>query len=157
MTTVDKKIHNTMWRFISVGAVGFVTDGAILYLLKIFIGPIYARFFSFLVAVTVTWLGNRHYTFKSKNESLILEYFHYLLMISLGSGINLAIYFSLVLSFKFIHHEPIIALCISSTIASVANYLSAKHVVFKNKFPQPKVAELKKNEAPGKMALSDQG
>lgn len=57
-------------RFGVVGAVGFVIDGGMLWLLVASdVNPYLARALSFPTAVLVTWLLNRSWTFSDANEA----------------------------------------------------------------------------------------
>ncbi|ANW25343.1 polysaccharide biosynthesis protein GtrA [Vibrio coralliilyticus] len=62
---------NKLWRFALVGGVGFIADASLFALLFYAIGlPILdSRIVAFLSAATVTWFGNRVFTFESRNPS----------------------------------------------------------------------------------------
>lgn len=62
---------NKLWRFALVGGVGFIADASLFALLFYAIGlPILdSRIVAFLFAATITWLGNRVFTFESRNPS----------------------------------------------------------------------------------------
>ena len=81
-------------RFCLVGALGFVTDFALLYLgIKLLgLGTVSGRIVSFLIAASVTWKANRHFTFVQQGQGSVREWGRYLLLTSLGGGINLIVY-----------------------------------------------------------------
>ncbi|NOJ22590.1 GtrA family protein [Vibrio coralliilyticus] len=62
---------NKLWRFALVGGVGFIADASLFALLFYAIGlPILdSRIVAFLFAASVTWFGNRVFTFESRNPS----------------------------------------------------------------------------------------
>ncbi|AXN30961.1 GtrA family protein [Vibrio coralliilyticus] len=62
---------NKLWRFALVGGVGFIADASLFALLFYGMGlPILdSRIVAFLFAATVTWLGNRIFTFASRRPS----------------------------------------------------------------------------------------
>ncbi|MGY3686575.1 GtrA family protein [Vibrio coralliilyticus] len=62
---------NKLWRFALVGGVGFIADTSLFALLfyTIELPILDSRIVAFLFAATVTWLGNRVFTFESHNPS----------------------------------------------------------------------------------------
>jgi putative flippase GtrA len=82
------------FRFCLVGALGFVTDFAALYagVTWLGFGTMGGRILSFLVAATVTWKANRHFTFARQDAGSAREWLRYLLFTSMGGAINVAVY-----------------------------------------------------------------
>jgi len=82
-------------RFAIVGAIGFVVDAGVLYLmLYLGLGPYLGRIVSFLAAATATWALNRRFTFRhliGKRASL-REWLQYLLLMGLGFCANYGVY-----------------------------------------------------------------
>ena len=117
-------------RYVLVGAVGFAVDAALLLLL-IHIGGmsrLWARIPSFLVAVTVTWLLHRNFTFANANHTApsLHEWLRFAVANALGNGANLVIYAVLVGLFDW---EALPALAVASVAALGVNYgLSARWV-----------------------------
>lgn len=121
--------------FAVIGMVGFLVDAS---LLKLFItwvkdDPIVGRIMSFPIAVTVTWLLNRRYTFVSKQESLLREWVTYVAVNSVGLTINLSVFMVVVFSFEVAKNYPIVTLGIASLVAMFFNYFGAKYFAFKDK------------------------
>lgn len=138
MSIPIKNTKQVYW-FIIVGTIGFIVDAFLLeIILRNFeIGMIFGRLLSFSVAVTVTWLLNRHYTFRQathehKNlKGLIQEFFMYLLASSASISINIGIYMLCVFSFEICYEKPFLAVGIGSIGAMVVTFLVSKYWVFK--------------------------
>ena len=66
-------------RFVVVGATGFLVDAGVLWLFLTFtpVGPLAARIVAIAVAMTTTWLLNRHFTFGASKRSMVSEGFRY--------------------------------------------------------------------------------
>ena len=79
-----------------VGTIGFIVDASVLlYLVHIEnFSIIFARTLSFIVAVFITWILNRYFTFsnKTKENSKSKEYIKYLSIQTIGAGLNFFIY-----------------------------------------------------------------
>ena len=113
-------------KFFIVGVVGFGVDAGVLYLLLANLGPYFSRLISFLIAVFVTWLLNRHFVF-SKTQNSTREGISYFSVQGIGFLINFCIYSVLV----YQEFMPFIALVIASAIALFWNFFGAKILVFK--------------------------
>ena len=138
VSIVSKKIFSYHFiKFIIVGIIGFSVAATILklYLISIESDPISARAFSFPIAVTTTWLLNRHYTF-SKNKTSIINLFKewsgYFLVNSLGFIINIISFTFIISEFSNTKSYPIIILGFSSSIAMLFNYIGSKYWIFAN-------------------------
>jgi len=119
--------------FVFVGGTGFICDLIILQSLLYFVSmdSIKARFISFSIAITVTWVLNRNITFKStKSTNKATEWLKYAIANGLGGGINLLIYILLVSSEINYFSSPLIALSIASAVALIFNFFSNKIFVF---------------------------
>ena len=114
-------------KFILVGAIGFIIDAGILYILLSHTGPYYGRTISFSTAVLGTWLLNRNYVFK-KNKSASREGCAYLLIQAIGFGINFIIY-SLLIYQGF---EALVALTIGAGVSLITNFTGSKIFAFKS-------------------------
>lgn len=118
-----------------VGTVGFIVDASILlYLVHIEnFSIIFSRIISFFVAVIITWILNRYFTF-SKNEkkdTKTKEYIKYLSVQTAGVGLNFLIFLSLIYLFEPLKNILIIPLAIASTIAMFFNFFIIKNRVYK--------------------------
>lgn len=119
--------------FVVAGAIGFVVDVAVLYgALAIGIGPLLGRVFSFLAAVTCTWLFNRRYTFAA-TASPWREWWRYLSVMLAGMVVNFACY-SLVLFLMPGEWwwRPALAVMAGSAAGLLVNFVNAKLFVYKS-------------------------
>ena len=116
--------------FSSVGTVGFLVDAGILFVLIPYFGPYIARLFSFLVAVFVTWLLNRNFTFNSQNHGLS-EFKRYFASQSFGAGLNYFVYAIAIYSSEWMTRFPLAALGLGSIAGLTVNFVLAKKYVFK--------------------------
>jgi putative flippase GtrA len=120
------------FRFCLVGALGFVTDFGVLYLgVKVLgLGTVIGRILSFIVAATVTWKANRHFTFVQQGQGSMREWLHYLLLTSVGGGINVVVY---QIWLWFTDHSTLnlfLAVAAGSAVALLFNFAISKRMVF---------------------------
>lgn len=123
---------NAIYKFIAVGAAGFVVDVGGLYVLTLAGGdPLTMRFVTFLVAVVVTWIGNRYWTFADQaTGGLVDTFIPYLGVQSLGLVVNYAM-FATVLGFLTpTAAYAALAATIGSVTAIVVTFLGTSFVVF---------------------------
>jgi putative flippase GtrA len=94
--------------------------------------PYFARLLSFAVAVTATWLLNRHWTFRDrKSPARGVEYMRYLTVQTSGALINLSVYSACLFFSEWMLSNPVAALAVGSGVAMVYNYLGAHHFAFR--------------------------
>lgn len=123
----------TLIRFLMVGALGFLVEVIVLsYLCNLHgFGPYAGRSVSFSLAVVVTWLLNRSFTFQVRERQRIhAEFLRYLTVRALGMAINLGAYSAAVGSMYWMARYPALALVPASLAGLVVNYLGAKHFAF---------------------------
>ena len=126
-------------RFCVVGALGFVTDFATLYagVTWLGLGTMSGRILSFLVAATVTWKANRHFTFKRQDAGSAREWLHYLLLTSMGGAINVAVY---QLWLHLTDHSAVnlfLGVAAGSGTAMLFNFVISKRAVFAERRVSP--------------------
>lgn len=119
-------------RFAAVGALGFVTDFAVLYLAVsgLGLGHLGGRLVSFLVAATVTWKANRHFTFGASDKGAVREWMQYLLATSLGAAINIGVYQLWLMWTDTSTINLFLAVAAGSGAAMMVNFAISKRVVF---------------------------
>ena len=117
-------------RFIVVGGIGFVADAAVLLLLLRFTGldPFSARLLAIAVALQVTWLLNRRFTFGRSNAHAAIEGMRYNGVGIATSVFNYLVYSGLLLVFSGL--PPLAALVIASAAATVLSYTGYARLVF---------------------------
>ncbi len=121
-----------LYRFALVGGCGFCVDGGMLTLLTAYGWEILpARGCSFSLAVSVTWILNRLWTFDAvKRISLQREYAFYFVTQMTGAGINLFIFFALIKIHPLLRGTPLIPLAIGAGVALVFNFIVSKKIIF---------------------------
>lgn len=120
------------FRFCLVGALGFVTDFAVLYALVTWLGlgTFIGRVLSFVVAATVTWKANRHFTFVKAGPGSLREWMRYLAFTSLGGGINVAVYQVWIALTDRSTLNLFLAVAAGSAVALMFNFMISKRAVF---------------------------
>jgi putative flippase GtrA len=126
------RVPHELFRFLLVGSVGFIVDGAILLLL-VDVGrmsPLWARVPSFMTAVTVTWWLHRNFTFEAARHTApsIREWSLFVAANALGNGLNLGLYWLLIWRFDW---APVAALAFASVAAAAINYRVSAQWVFR--------------------------
>ena len=120
--------------FIIVGGIGFVVDGGILTMLNSVYGIdlLPARIASFSAAVTTTWFLNRQRTFSdNKDKKIVREWGRYAAVNSIGSILNMGIFFWLLDRYEPLTQIPLVPLGIAASVALVFNFVASKYVVFR--------------------------
>ena len=111
-------------KFGTVGTIGFIVDATVLLIFveMLFFSIEMSRIASFLVAVFMTWILNRNFTFSvNVLTSKRKEYFLYLTIQTFGAILNYIIFISLVYSFIVMKEYLILPLAISSLIVMFFN------------------------------------
>lgn len=119
-------------RFGVVGAIGFVVDGGLLYLLVARGGDPWAvRLLTFPLAVTVTWALNRRWTFMAPQEAPRgREYSRYLGVQIAGALTNYALYAALLPLTGTSANGALLAFAAGSAAGLVVNFTGARLWVF---------------------------
>jgi putative flippase GtrA len=119
-------------RFLLVGALGFIVDFSVLYLAvnAAGLGTLGGRLLSFVIAASVTWKANRHFTFAASEENARRQWLRYLTTTAIGGAVNIGIYR---LWLMFTSHDNLnlfLAVVAGSAAALIVNFSLAKYVVF---------------------------
>jgi putative flippase GtrA len=112
-----KKLPHRLFRFLCVGAIGFVIDASILSMLIFDFGwgHYVSRVVSFGVAVPFSWLLNRMWTFKgAATNNPKREYTIYMTIQATGALLNFAIYSTCIFLSSTMMNYPVLALAIGS-------------------------------------------
>lgn len=128
-----KKTSFQFFKFGIVGGVGFVIDAAMLYfgIYALGLGRIGAGLFSFPFAVTVTWIGNRAFTFKdAQPKPAMKQLTAFFVVCAIGLVFNRGTYSFLVSAVPLIHDYPIIGLVAGTGVGMFFNFFAAKKHVF---------------------------
>ena len=123
-------------RFLLVGALGFVVDFSVLYLAVNIAGldTLAGRLVSFIVAATVTWKVNRHFTFASTDAALpgaaARQWLRYLSTTAIGGAINIGVYQLWLTMTDHGNVNLFLAVVAGSAVALLVNFTLSKYVVF---------------------------
>ncbi|MFN3830849.1 MAG: GtrA family protein [Allorhizobium sp.] len=118
-------------RFVVVGATGFIVDAGVLWLFLTFtpVGPLAARIVAIAVAMTTTWLLNRHFTFGASKRSMVSEGFRYGFIGVVTSLINYGVYALLLIGAPLL--SPYAALVFASIAAMLFSFFGYSRYVFR--------------------------
>jgi putative flippase GtrA len=136
----DLTVRAEFVRFVAVGFVGFVVDAGVLTLLASFLGwNVYAaRGVSFGIAVFVTWLINRRWTFGSRTMSGAAaagaEYSRYLVVQVIGALANLGVFVGVLAIQPGLIRYPVVPLAFGAVAGLLVNYCGARAWVFAHRF-----------------------
>ncbi len=84
-------------RFLLVGGGGFLVDAGLTWMLtSIGVAPWLARVPAILLAMTFTWLANRHFTYQVQSNRTVNEAVRYFLTAAVMASGNYALYLVLV-------------------------------------------------------------
>lgn len=120
--------------FAVIGGIGFVVDGGILTIMNTVYGIelLPARLVSFTAAVTTTWFLNRQRTFAdNKSKKPVSEWSRYAAVNSIGSVLNMGIFFWLITQYEALARIPLVPLGIAASVALVFNFIASKYLVFR--------------------------
>ena len=119
--------------FSLAGAAGFLVDAGIVWVFtRAGADPLTAQAVAFTVAVTVTWLLNRRFTFAyHASPNWLREWLHYVAANSIGAVVNNGVYVLLVLSMALFSREPVLAVAAGSLAGLVFNFTASRALVFR--------------------------
>ena len=121
------------FKFGVVGGVGFVVDGAMLYIGigALGLGRVEAGFFSFPFAVTATWIGNRRFTFSDAPPMpAARQLAKFAAVCAVGLVFNRGTYSLLVSTIPFVYDYPIIGLLAGTGVSMFFNFFASRKHVF---------------------------
>lgn len=117
-------------RFVGVGFVGFSTDAGLTELLVgAGLGPLPARAIAYLAAVGLTYLLNRHVTFRPGHAASAAEGGRYLVVNLVSAAVNTGCYAAALTLLPDL--RPAAAVAIGSAVAMGVSYLGYSRLVFR--------------------------
>lgn len=125
--------HGDKLRFLTVGGIGFAVDGGMLLLLNGIAGwtPLLARMVGFPVAVSVTWLLNRTWTFRNARQHAAARQYTVYFVVQLGGlAINFSIFALLVTYSAWFAGHSLLALAAGAALALVFTYTCSIRFAF---------------------------
>lgn len=120
-------------RFLAVGTCGFIVDAACFQLLfEAGGGLVYSRLISAAVAISVTWLLNRRYVFRTTDINRSgPEYGRHVVVQLGGLAVNFAVYFGFIAVFPGLRTMPLLALAAGSAVALAFNFAGSRWWAFR--------------------------
>jgi putative flippase GtrA len=137
LTTVQRTLHPTIIQFLKfgiVGSIGFVLDNAAVYLIigATGLSSSLAALIDFLPIATLTWLGNRYFTFReAKRTSKHKQWIKFLTVCGIGLVFNRGTALFLFQTYPFINDHPILGLAAGTGVAMFFNFFFSKKLVFR--------------------------
>ncbi len=126
-------------KFAVAGTAGFLVDAGLVALLnqEYGISPIFSQCIAFSVAVIVTWLVNRHWTFvKRADKRWLREFWKYLAANSVGAAVNNGVYIILTLAVTTFSNFPELAVAAGSLTGMFFNYFSSRFLIFRSVYKE---------------------
>src|SRR5580698_1310309 len=116
-------LRRQLLSFAVIGVIGFIVDSSVLYLaIDVGLGLYFGRVLSYLVAVTTTWVLNRHFTFPgARSGNLPAEWARFALSQLSGAAANLLTYGVLVHLVGVVTRHPIIGVAAGSVSGLLFN------------------------------------
>lgn len=121
-------------KFGLVGTLGFLVDTAVLYgCMEVGTGPYGGRAISFVVAASVTWFCNRHFTFKDRKgrESARKQWAKFFVVAMGGFCFNYGTYAVLIAWVPLVAIYPVLGVAAGSIAGLFFNFFASKRVVFR--------------------------
>lgn len=138
ITLIEKVQESRLLRFGVVGAAGFVVNETALFvaLRLLHLNAYSGAIFSFFVAVTFTWWGNRILTFSDHAASdlagMAKEWVKFVAANGLGFGVNYVIYAGLISFAPQPLGNPFVALFCGTLAGFSVNFMLSKKLVFRS-------------------------
>jgi putative flippase GtrA len=121
--------------FCVVGSIGFVVDAVTVVATHDWLVVYGARVLSFVVAVTVTWLLNRQFTFKGREAGvgILREYARYFGLMIAGGIVNYATYSLLAWQLDQSPLRLVMYVGAGSVAGLLVNYLGASKLLYRRR------------------------
>ena len=118
-----------MVRYGVVGVIGAsIHFGTVILLVEVFKqNPVYSSAFGFSIVVAISYLLNKHWTFKVKEKGKSNRFFKYIVVSCLGFGINVSIMYY---SVNIAHWSYILGQSIVTVVIPVSNFTLNKFWTF---------------------------
>ncbi len=121
-------------KFGGVGVAGFIVDTIFLYvgIHALGLSRIGAGLFAFPFAVTVTWFGNRVFTFRDiDHEPMAKQWTKFAIVCAVGLVFNRGAYSLSVSTIQLVYDYPFIGLLIGTAAGMFFNFFVSKRLVFR--------------------------
>jgi putative flippase GtrA len=97
------------------------------------LGSLPGRLVSFIVAATVTWIANRHFTFavhSAVRRDAARQWLRYISTTAIGGAINIGVYQAWLRATDQSNVNLFLAVVAGSAVALLVNFALSKYVVF---------------------------
>jgi len=131
---INRETIRQFLKFGAIGFAGFVVDWVFLHIGLDWLGFGHygSAFFSFPFAATFTWIGNRLFTFRGKNEgSIHTQWVKFLTVSAVGFVLNRGTYSLLTATLPLVYTYPILGLMAGTGTGMFFNFFFSKKLVFK--------------------------
>ena len=131
---INRAIIVQFLKFGMVGVAGFIVDTFFLYIGidGLGLGRVAAGFFSFPFAVTVTWAGNRLFTFRgAQHEPMAKQWSKFAAVCVVGIVFNRGTYSLLVSTIPLVYDYPVIGLLGGTAAGMFFNFFASRRLVFR--------------------------
>jgi len=129
-----RKLVIQFLKFGVIGLGGFFVDYAFFHvgLDLLGLGHYWSAVFSFPFGATITWIGNRLFTFRGKHAGRAsAQWAKFLVACAIGFAINRGTYALLTATIPLVYHFPVIGLMAGTGTAMFFNFFAARKMVFR--------------------------
>lgn len=137
LTDARLRLLGELFRFGSVGVVGFLVDAGVLTAVMLLgTGPWLGRVFSYVVAATATFTLNRAWTFRGADRSrpVTRDWGVFLLVNLVGFACNYGTYAAMVAGIPLVREFPVLGVAAGSLAGMTGNFLLSRRYVFRNRY-----------------------
>ena len=129
-------MSSQFFRFVVVGAAGFIVDATVLYLaLGWGFNALEGRLLSFFIAVFFTWILNRRFTFAGQQpkcmDGISKEWFQYVVAMAAGGIVNFGVFGMVIAVAPDSLSTPLWAVSFGSLAGLTINFLGAALWVYR--------------------------
>ena len=122
---MSTRIVQQIFWFCIAGVLGFLVEVSIIQLgITMSFGPILPRFISLPTAIWITFLVNKHLSFKTEAKKDRNHFFTYFICMLLGATLNFGLYTIAVLS----GITPVACLAIAVAVTAIFNFLVSRFI-----------------------------
>ncbi|MBP3347833.1 MAG: GtrA family protein [Clostridia bacterium] len=125
----DKNEYIKLIKFALVGGMNTLIDWLVYFILTKFVAitPWIASTIAYCCGIASSYFGNKHFTFKAKNKTSVLEVVKFLVVNALSLGASTGV---VALCTEVFLWNPYVAKVLSTGISMLINYLGSRFFVF---------------------------
>jgi len=115
-----------------IGTIGFFWFTGVVYAATPYVGPYVGGLAGYVIAASSNWLLNRYWTFRHRPRAAAhRQWLMFLAANSVGSAVNMGIYFTLIATVPFCAAHLFVPIIIGTLCGMVFNYSASRKVVFR--------------------------